>query len=72
MSEQISIDVSQLERVGDNVRAVQVGSLLILAIDTTKPIGPSASGKMLGFGSTGGFALLPGGFKGNVYVGKKA
>jgi len=67
----ITIDTSKLERVGDNVQATIADKKLILVIDTTKQIGYSKSGKMLGYGSTGGFASLPGGFKGNVWVGTK-
>ena len=64
--------VKDLQVVGDNIKASLVDNQLVLVIDITKNIGPSSSGKMIGYGSTGGFASLPGGFKGNVYIGKKA
>lgn len=69
---QIIIDTGKLETVGDNVKATIQDGKLILVIEASEPIGPSSSGKMIGYGSTSGFAPLPGGFKGNVYVGKKA
>lgn len=68
----IVVKLQDLQAVGDNLKAVQIGDLLVFVIDTSKNIGPSSSGKMLGIGSTGGFASVPGGLKANVYVGKKA
>jgi hypothetical protein len=69
---EITIDLSTAQDVGNNVDAILQDGLLILIIGVEKPIGPSSSGKMIGYGSTEGFANMPGGFKGNVYVGKKA
>jgi hypothetical protein len=71
MADQIVINTSALQDVGDNVKAVQQGSLLVIVIDTTHDIGVSSTGKMIGKGSTGGFASLPGNLKGNIYVGRK-
>lgn len=53
---EITIDAKELIVVGQNVNAVQKGSTLILVIDLDKTIGLSKSGKMMGIGSTGGFA----------------
>lgn len=69
---EIKIDPTEMQEVGDNVRAAKVGNALVLVIDTTHNIGPSSSGKMIGLGSTSGFAALPGNLKGNIYVGRKA
>jgi len=68
----ISVEESVLSEVGNNVKAALVGKLLVLVIDTSKNLGPSSTGKMIGVGNTGGFAPLPAGLKGNIYVGKKA
>lgn len=72
MAEQITIDLSNMQEVGDNVRAAKQGSLLVIVVDTNQEIGPSSSGKMMGLGSTGGFQSFPGNLKGNLYIGKKA
>lgn len=72
MSTSLTVDLSTAVEAGQNIKAVMVGTNLVLVIDTTKSIGPSASGKMTGIGSTSGFAGLPGGLKGNIYIGKKA
>jgi hypothetical protein len=72
MATPISINLDTMQDVGENVKAVKQGNLLIFVVDTTQEIGLSSTGKMMGLGSTGGFQPLPGGFKGNVYVGKKA
>lgn len=68
----ITINPDTMQEVGENIHAARQGDLLILVIDTTQEIGLSQSGKMMGLASTGGFAPLPGGLKGNLYVGKKA
>jgi len=44
--------------VGQNVQAKQEGDTLLLAIDLSKTIGLSSSGKMMGIASTGGFTPL--------------
>lgn len=72
MAPQITINPDSMSEVGENLKAVKQGSLLILVVDTSVEIGPSSSGKMIGHGSTGGFAALPGNLKGNVYIGRKA
>jgi hypothetical protein len=69
---EIKVNPETMQEVGDNVRAAKVGSALVIVIDTTQEIGLSSTGKMMGLGSTGGFQALPGGLKGNVYVGRKA
>lgn len=66
------IDEKDLMPAGENILAGIVEGKLVLVIDTKKNIGPSSSGKMMGYASTGGFTGLPGGFKGNVYIGKKS
>lgn len=71
MAQPITINPDAMQEVGENVRAAKQGSLLILVIDTDNEIGPSSTGKMMGLGSTGGFAALPGNLKGNIYVGRK-
>jgi hypothetical protein len=68
----ITVKKEELQVVGQNVKAIVVGDNLVLVIDTTTNIGPSSSGKMIGYGSTGGFTPLPGDLKGNIWVGKKA
>jgi len=69
----MNIDLEKATEVGQNVKALQVGTTLILVIDTTVDLGPSkSSGKMIGIGNSNGFTNLPGGLRGNVYVGKKA
>lgn len=71
---EIIIDESNLKEIGldSNVLAGVVGDRLVLVIDINKDLGLSSSGKMRAVGSTGGFQALPGGLKGNVYIGKKA
>ncbi len=71
MAEEIKINPATMQEVGDNVKATKQDDLLIIVIDTRKEIGTSSTGKMMGYGSTGGFAALPGGLKGNIYVGRK-
>jgi len=68
----LTVNLSALEDVGNNLKAALVDGKLILVIDANISFGYSSTGKMKGYGSTGGFASMPGGFKGNVYVGKKA
>lgn len=71
MSE-IKFDTKDLQPCGENVSATLVDGKLIVVLDTTKNIGPSSTGKMIGVGSTSGFAAFPGGLKGNIYLGRKA
>jgi hypothetical protein len=72
----VNITLTDTESAGDNVRAATVTeggkSYLVLLIDMSKDLGPSASGKMRGIASTGGFASIANGVKLNLYVGKKA
>lgn len=68
----IVIKQSELVETGQNIKATKQGTLLILVIDTSTEIGLSTSGKMMGVASTGGFTAIPGGLKGNIYIGKKA
>ncbi len=72
MANKIEVDPATMQEVGDNVKATKQGNLLILVVDTSQEIGLSSTGQMMGLGSTGGFQALPGGLKGNLYVGKKA
>jgi hypothetical protein len=69
---EIKINTDKLQPVGENLLATIQDGKLILVIDTTQEIGLSSTGKMMGIASTGGFTALPGGLKGNVYVGKRA
>ncbi len=69
---EIKVNPETMQEVGENVRATKVGSALVIVIDTTQEIGLSSTGKMMGLGSTGGFQALPGGLKGNIYVGRKS
>jgi hypothetical protein len=71
MAQQITVNPDTMQEVGDNIKATKQGNLLVLVIDTSVEIGPSSTGKMMGNGSTGGFASLPGNLKGNVFVGRK-
>ena len=71
MAAQLNINPDTMQEVGENVKATKQGSLLVIVIDTSVEIGPSSSGKMMGYGSTGGFSALPGNLKGNIYVGRK-
>jgi hypothetical protein len=71
MPQTITINPDTMQEVGDNVKAMQQGDLLVIVINTKREIGESSSGKMMGYGSTGGFAALPGNLKGNIYVGRK-
>jgi hypothetical protein len=70
---QFTIDTDKMSEItmGSNVKAMMEGTTLILVIDTTKDLGVSSTGKMRACANTGGFQGLPGGLKGNVYVGKK-
>ena len=67
----LQVDETKMESVGANVLAALVGDKLVLVIDTTRKGAPSSTGKMISVGNTGGFTSLPGGLKGNIYVGKK-
>jgi len=68
----VEINEKELKEVGNNLKATVVDGKLILVIDLSKEVGLSNSGKMMGVGTTvGGFAPLPGGVKGNVWIGKK-
>jgi hypothetical protein len=69
---------ASMTTVGENLRIIEQNGILFLAIDLGVGIGLSASGKMLGVASTGGFTTLP--VKGadgkaiklNLYTGVKA
>lgn len=71
MANQITINTDTMQEVGENIKAVKQGNLLIMVIDASSEIGPSSSGKMMGLASSGGFTALPGNLKGNIYVGRK-
>jgi hypothetical protein len=68
----ITVDQTKLQPVGNNVKMAMVGTLMVLVVDTAVTIGPSSSGKMIGFGSTEGFSNLTPTIKGNIWIGKKA
>ena len=67
----ITVDTSVMQEVGQNLKATVVADQLVIVVPLNGNIGPSSTGKMLGVASTGGFAPLPGGLKGNLYIGKK-
>ncbi len=71
---EIKVNTNQMSEVGggSNVLAAQVDGHLILVIDLSKDLGLSSTGKMRAIGNTGGFQPLPGGLRGNIYIGKKA
>jgi hypothetical protein len=50
----ISIDLSNTEALGENIKAVKNGSQVILIIDASKRLGPSASGKSMIIATTRG------------------
>lgn len=66
----MQINEKEATKVGSNLSYLQVGDTLVLLVDTTKTIGPSASGKMLGIASTEGFRVVEN-MKLNMYLGKK-
>jgi len=68
----ITIQEKDLTQVGQNVAAAVTDGKLVLVVDLKVSLGPSSTGKMLGVGNTSGFTALPGGLKGNIYIGKKA
>ena len=67
----LTIDETTASKIGQNLSYLRVGDTLVLLVDTTKTIGPSASGKMLGITSTDGFTVVEDGLKLNMYLGKK-
>jgi hypothetical protein len=67
----LQIDETKTKIVGQNLSYLRVGDTLVLLVDTTKAIGPSASGKMLGVASTNGFTVVEDGLKLNLYLGKR-
>ena len=69
---EIEFNTDSFREFGDNIRADLVGGKLIIVIDTEQEIGLSSTGKMMGVASTGGFIKLPGGLKGNIYIGKSS
>jgi hypothetical protein len=65
------IDTNTMPNAGENIIADVKDNHLIVVVDLSKEIGLSSTGKMMGVASTGGFVQLPGGVKGNIYIGKK-
>jgi hypothetical protein len=61
-----------MTEVGNNVQVQEIEGKLHIIIDPKANLGPSASGKMIGVASTGGFTVIPGGMKLNLYLGRKA
>jgi len=68
----INLTLENMTEVGENIRVVKQDKYLILVIDTTVDLGLSSTGKMRAIGNSSGFTALPGGLKGNIYIGKKA
>jgi len=60
-------------RIGENISvSLQADGKLILTIDTSKNIGLSKSGKMMGVANTSGFTAIPGtDLQLNLWLGKK-
>ena len=71
MDKSVTVETEKMKEIGSNIKIINQGNLLILVIDTTKEIGVSSTGKMMGVASTGGFTLVPGEMKLNLYLGKK-
>jgi hypothetical protein len=67
----ITVNVKDLEELGDNVKYVYQDDLLIIVIDANKDIGMSASGKSQGIASTGGMAHMSNHKMINLWYGKK-
>jgi len=68
----MEVIIDRLIEAGDNIKAGMIGPLMVIVIDTEQEIGLSSTGKMMGVASTGGFIKLPGGLKGNIYIGKSS
>lgn len=70
---QLTINTDDMQDVGfdTNILAATQDKYLIFVIDTSVNLGISQSGKMTSVANSGGFQPMPGGLKGNVYVGKK-
>ncbi len=70
---QITVNTKDAEMVGTNLLAVMQGDTLILVVpDVKRDLGPSSTGKMNGVAKTpGGFGDLPGGLRGNIFIGRK-
>ncbi len=73
LQDSITIKPAEITLIGENVKVAKQGDTLVIVVDTSVEIGRSqgGTGKMMGNASTGGFAQMPGGLKGNVYVGHK-
>lgn len=71
MEIKIELEAAKEIGIGSNVLAVQQDPYLIFVIDIGKDLGPSSSGKMRAVANTGGFQVMPGDLKGNIYIGKK-
>jgi hypothetical protein len=69
---EIKIETTTMREIGQNILASEQDGMLILVIDTSKEMGLSSTGKMMGIASTSGFIPMPGGLKGNLWLGKKA
>jgi hypothetical protein len=67
----IKLNTETMQEVGDNVKAAQVGDLIVLVIETGKDLGPSSTGKMNFVDNTHSFTRLPGGLVGSIMIGKK-
>ena len=49
------VDTGQLAEIGDNVKAIMIGTRLVVVIDLEMSLGPSSSGKMTMVATTHGF-----------------
>jgi len=67
----LTINEAEATKIGQNLRYLQLGDTLVLLVDTSKTVGESKSGKMMGIASTGGFVYVEGDMKLNMYLGKK-
>ena len=71
----MTIDLTATQELGENLRGQIVTengqTYLVLVIKPAETHGDSSTGKMETIASSGGFVPLPGGLRGNVYIGKK-
>ena len=49
----------EMQVVANNVRITQEEDILFIAVDLSRTLGLSKSGKMMGIGNTGGFQAIP-------------
>jgi hypothetical protein len=69
----ITIDPEKAQEwvIDSNVLVARVDQFLVLVVDTSKDLGESSSKKMRSIASTNGFQNLPGGLRGQIFIGRK-